>query len=169
MSSPLADKIRPKTLDDVVGQKHILGEGKPLRKIIGSKKIPNMIFYASSMKYYNQIKLECMNICYACIDRDIVGNIFIDYETSFSQAFTYDYPRCSQLEKAIWCFTLTIRLARCGMLMAKGGVLEEETRKFVKKIHSLSKCEKDTLPPELFTDLLEVEEYLNWLDKKRNT
>ena len=48
MSSPLADKIRPKTLDDVVGQKHILGEGKPLRKIIGSKKIPNMIFYGSS-------------------------------------------------------------------------------------------------------------------------
>lgn len=48
MSSPLADKIRPKTLDDVVGQKHILGEGKPLRKIIGSRKIPNMIFYGSS-------------------------------------------------------------------------------------------------------------------------
>ena len=48
MSSPLADRIRPKTLDEVVGQKHILGEGKPLRKIIESKKIPNMIFYGSS-------------------------------------------------------------------------------------------------------------------------
>jgi len=45
---PLADRIRPKTLDDVVGQKHILGEGKPLRKIIESRKIPNMIFYGSS-------------------------------------------------------------------------------------------------------------------------
>lgn len=119
------------------------------------------------MKSYNQIKLECMDICYACIDRDIVGNIFIDYETSFDQAFTYDYPRCNQLEKAIWCFTLTIRLARCGMLMTKGGVLEEETRKFVKRMHSLPKCEKDTLPTELFTDLLEVEEYLNWIDEKR--
>lgn len=48
MSSPLADKIRPKTLDEVVGQKHILGEGKPLRRIIESGKIPNMIFYGSS-------------------------------------------------------------------------------------------------------------------------
>ena len=42
---PLADTIRPKTLDDVVGQKHILGEGRPLRKIIESGNIPNLIFY----------------------------------------------------------------------------------------------------------------------------
>lgn len=119
------------------------------------------------MKSYNQIKLECMDICYGCIDRDIVGNRFIDYETSFSEAFTYDYPRCSQLEKVIWCFTLTIRLARCGMFMTKDGILEEETREFIKRMHSLSKNEKDTLPPELLTDLLEVEEYLDWLDEKR--
>ncbi len=45
---PLADSIRPKTLDEVVGQKHILGEGKPLRNIIESGTIPNMIFYGSS-------------------------------------------------------------------------------------------------------------------------
>lgn len=48
MNVPLADRIRPKTLDDVVGQKHILGEGKPLRRIIESRNIPNMIFYGSS-------------------------------------------------------------------------------------------------------------------------
>ena len=45
---PLADRIRPKTLDEVYGQKHILGEGRPLRRIIESGKIPNMIFYGSS-------------------------------------------------------------------------------------------------------------------------
>lgn len=45
---PLADSVRPKSLDDVVGQKHILGQGKPLRRIIESGKIPNMIFYGSS-------------------------------------------------------------------------------------------------------------------------
>ncbi len=45
---PLADSIRPQTLDDVVGQKHILGVNKPLRRIIESGKIPNMIFYGSS-------------------------------------------------------------------------------------------------------------------------
>lgn len=45
---PLADKIRPTELSEVVGQTHLLGEGKPLRKIIESKKIPNMIFYGPS-------------------------------------------------------------------------------------------------------------------------
>ena len=73
------------------------------------------------------------------------------------------------LERMIWCFTLIIRFARCGMLITQNGVLEEETKEFIKRIHSLSKCEKDTLPPELFIDLLEVEEYFNWIDEKRNT
>lgn len=45
---PLADKIRPTSLDDVVGQKHLLGEGKPLRRIIESGEIPNMVFYGPS-------------------------------------------------------------------------------------------------------------------------
>lgn len=45
---PLADRLRPSTLDDIVGQKHILGEGKPLRKIIESNTIPNLIFYGPS-------------------------------------------------------------------------------------------------------------------------
>jgi len=48
MTSPLADIIRPKTLDEVVGQKHLIGDGKPLRRIIESGKIPNMIFYGPS-------------------------------------------------------------------------------------------------------------------------
>lgn len=45
---PLADKIRPASLDDVVGQTHLLGENKPLRRVIESGKIPNMIFYGPS-------------------------------------------------------------------------------------------------------------------------
>lgn len=48
MSIPLADKIRPKTLSDVVGQEHILSKGRPLRKIIESGTVPNMIFYGPS-------------------------------------------------------------------------------------------------------------------------
>lgn len=48
MSSPLADRIRPQTLDDIVGQKHLLSEGKPLRRIIESGEIPNLIFYGPS-------------------------------------------------------------------------------------------------------------------------
>lgn len=48
MSIPLADKIRPQSLDDVVGQEHILAPGKPLRRIIESGTVPNMIFYGPS-------------------------------------------------------------------------------------------------------------------------
>ena len=45
---PLADRIRPRELDDVVGQKHILGENGILRRIVESGRIPNMIFYGPS-------------------------------------------------------------------------------------------------------------------------
>lgn len=48
MNTPLADRIRPQTLDDIVGQKHLLGANKPLRKIIESGEIPNLIFYGPS-------------------------------------------------------------------------------------------------------------------------
>ena len=42
---PLSDIIRPETLDDLVGQTHLLGKDKPLRKIIESREIPNLIFF----------------------------------------------------------------------------------------------------------------------------
>ncbi|MFT3952662.1 MAG: replication-associated recombination protein A [Oscillospiraceae bacterium] len=45
---PLAERVRPQGLDEVFGQGHLLGAGKPLRRIIASGKIPNMIFYGSS-------------------------------------------------------------------------------------------------------------------------
>ena len=45
---PLADRFRPATLDDIVGQQHLLGAGKPLRKIIESGVVPNLIFYGPS-------------------------------------------------------------------------------------------------------------------------
>lgn len=48
MYRPLADEIRPTTLDDVVGQEHILGPRGLLRRIIDSGSIPNMIFYGPS-------------------------------------------------------------------------------------------------------------------------
>ena len=48
MASPLADKLRPKTLEDVVGQSHLLTRGQVLRSIIDGGTIPNMIFYGPS-------------------------------------------------------------------------------------------------------------------------
>ncbi len=48
MSAPLADRLRPQTLDDIVGQRHLLGEGKALRNIILSGELPNLVFYGPS-------------------------------------------------------------------------------------------------------------------------
>jgi len=48
MQRPLADEIRPLTLDDVVGQQHILGPDGMLRRIIEGGQAPNMIFYGPS-------------------------------------------------------------------------------------------------------------------------
>lgn len=42
---PLSDRIRPIGIDDVFGQKHILGQGKPLRRLIENNNIMNMIFF----------------------------------------------------------------------------------------------------------------------------
>ena len=48
MKTPLADRVRPSSLDEVVGQKHLIGEGKLLRRIIENNEVPNMIFYGPS-------------------------------------------------------------------------------------------------------------------------
>lgn len=49
MKKPLADRIRPQSLDEIVGQKHLLAVGKPLRNIIeNAEDVPNMIFYGPS-------------------------------------------------------------------------------------------------------------------------
>ena len=45
---PLADRIRPQNLDEVLGQGHILGRDGLLRRVIDSGKIPNMVFYGPS-------------------------------------------------------------------------------------------------------------------------
>ena len=48
MYQPLADLLRPETLDDVYGQEHILGQGAVLRRLVDSGNVPNMIFYGPS-------------------------------------------------------------------------------------------------------------------------
>ena len=60
---PLADKLRPKSLKDFIGQEHLVGENKVLNKIIESKKIPNMIIYgppgSGKTSIVNIIANEC--------------------------------------------------------------------------------------------------------------
>ena len=48
MNEPLAQRMRPKTLDEVCGQQHLLAPGRVFRRTIESGRIPNMIFYGPS-------------------------------------------------------------------------------------------------------------------------
>lgn len=48
MAAPLADRVRPTSLDQVVGQHHLLDPGRALRQILQSGEIPNMVFYGPS-------------------------------------------------------------------------------------------------------------------------
>jgi putative ATPase len=44
-SAPLAERLRPRTLDDVVGQEHLLGPGRPLRALIESDRLPSVVLW----------------------------------------------------------------------------------------------------------------------------
>lgn len=59
MNIPLAERLRPTRLDDVVGQAHLIGEGKILTNILKTGRIPNMIFYGPS----GTGKTTVANIC----------------------------------------------------------------------------------------------------------
>ena len=48
MTSPLADRMRPQELSEVVGQEHLVGKNGVLRRLLESGNIPNMIFYGPS-------------------------------------------------------------------------------------------------------------------------
>ncbi len=48
MSQPLADRLRPQTVEEMVGQRHLLAPGMALRRIIDSGSVPNLIFYGPS-------------------------------------------------------------------------------------------------------------------------
>ncbi|MGN1443864.1 MAG: AAA family ATPase, partial [Acutalibacteraceae bacterium] len=48
MKAPLADRIRPACIDEMVGQRHLLEKGKALRNIIESGEVPNLVFYGPS-------------------------------------------------------------------------------------------------------------------------
>ena len=45
MNEPLAARLRPQSLDEIIGQQHLIGEGKVLRRMVESDRIPSMIFW----------------------------------------------------------------------------------------------------------------------------
>jgi len=57
---PLADQLRPQTLEDFVGQRHILGKGKMLLQLIETENIPSMIFWGATGFWQDN---ACQNHC----------------------------------------------------------------------------------------------------------
>ena len=92
MYQPLADELRPTTLDDVYGQEEILGEGKMLRRMIESGRVPNLIFYGPS----GTGKTTVANIIAAATQRTL-------YKLNATTASTADIREIvSQLDPALY-------------------------------------------------------------------
>src|SRR5699024_8564436 len=45
MNKPLAFQVRPENIDEIIGQKHLLGENQTLRNMVENKHIQSMIFF----------------------------------------------------------------------------------------------------------------------------
>ena len=79
MPSPLADRVRPKSIDEVCGQHHLLDEGKVLRRIIESGQMPNLIFYGPSgvgkTTVANIIAEKCGFSCLRSFNREFIKQV----------------------------------------------------------------------------------------------
>lgn len=87
----LAEKLRPKLLNDVIGQSHIVGENKILNNLVKNKKIFNMILYGKSGIGKTTIALTLMNelkIRYRLLNATV--NSKKDFEVVFEEAKMYD-------------------------------------------------------------------------------
>ena len=94
MASPLADRIRPQSLEDCVGQHHLLSEGKILPRLMIGGSIPNMIFYGPSgtgktthMMHYKDLFGDSVTIING--DKPIIR--LVD-----SELFVYGTPWCGK-------------------------------------------------------------------------
>lgn len=92
MIRPLADVMRPESIDDVVGQSHVIGEGKLLTNILKGGDIPNMIFYGPS----GTGKTTVANICARISDKKL-------YKLNATNASTKDIKDIASNLDSIEC------------------------------------------------------------------
>lgn len=88
---PLTEKLRPKKLDEVVGQTDLIGEGKLLSNLVKNKRLFNMIFYGNSGCGKTTIALALMNefdVHYRMLNATI--NSKKDFEIVFEESKMYD-------------------------------------------------------------------------------
>lgn len=86
----LADKLRPKKLDDIIGQSHLIGEGKILTNLVKNKKLFSMIFYGKpgigKTSIANALVNE-LNLHYKFLNTTI--NNKADFDTAIMEAKMY--------------------------------------------------------------------------------
>jgi putative ATPase len=92
MIRPLADVLRPQNINEVVGQKHIIGENKLMSNILKNKDIPNMIFYGPS----GTGKTTVANICATVTDKKL-------YKLNATNASTKDIKDIASNLDSIEC------------------------------------------------------------------
>lgn len=114
---PLADKLRPTSLEDYVGQNHILGKDKPLRKALEQKNIHSMIFWGPPG----------------------VG------KTTLAQVISHTVDARFQTISAVQAGVKDIKLAAEQAKQAK--LLGEKTILFVDEVHRFNKAQQDAFLP----------------------
>ena len=91
MDKPLAIKLRPNSLDDVLGQKHLIGENKILSNLVKNRKLFSMILYGKPGIGKTSIALSIvndLNVRYRLLNATI--NDKHDFQVVFEEAKLYD-------------------------------------------------------------------------------
>lgn len=115
INTPLADRIRPKSYEDVVGQKHLLGSDKPLRKFLEQKRFPSMILWGPPG----------------------VGKTTL--ATIIAQTGEYQFHRLSAVESGVKEVRAVLSTAE------KARMSGERTLLFIDEIHRFNKNQQDAL------------------------
>lgn len=115
INTPLADRIRPQSYEDVVGQKHLLGENKPLRKFFEQKRFPSMILWGPPG----------------------VGKTTL--ATIIAQSGEYQFHRLSAVESGVKEVRAVLSTAE------KARMSGERTLLFIDEIHRFNKSQQDAL------------------------
>ncbi|MFH1768995.1 MAG: replication-associated recombination protein A [Candidatus Omnitrophota bacterium] len=116
---PLAVRLRPQTLDQFVGQSHILGEGKLLRRAIVSKRVYSLIFYGPPG-----------------VGKTTLGQIIAKERAAEFKYLNASFSNVAEVKKV---------LLESNKLLNKSG---KKTLLFIDEIHRFNKTQQETLIPD---------------------